>query len=172
MDFLHHSPFSSIFYTTLSLKCLFIDFLYLCIIPKTLSFSLSLSLDRLHNSLPLQLFDLGLIIILRQAVPPVLQGLSDHGGDVGVVVLGPAPVTLHDQVVLPPPRGAGTTEPPTHLSLVISWPTTSVESGQKERKLMLMIWSNLKYLNWFDQNILWIKYTDRNFRCMSFISNY
>lgn len=116
------SPFSLslIFYTTLSLKSLFIDFLYLCIIPKTLSFSLSLSLDRLHNSLPLQLFDLGLIIILRQAVPPVLQGLSDHGGDVGVVVLGPAPVTLHDQVVLPPPRGAGTTEPPTHLSLVIS----------------------------------------------------
>lgn len=116
------TPFSLslVFYTTLSLKSLFIDCLHLWIIQKTLSLSLSLFLDFLHDSFPLQLFDFGLIVVLRQPVPPVLQGLSDHGEDVGVVVLGPALVPLHDQVVLPTPRGAGTTEPPPDLSLIIS----------------------------------------------------
>lgn len=115
------TPFSLalVFYTTLSFKSLFIDCLHLWIIQK-ISLPLSLFLDFLHNSFPLQLFDFGLMVVLRQPVPPVLQGLSDHGGDVGVVVLGPAPVPLHDQVVLPTPRVAGTTEPPPDLSLIIS----------------------------------------------------
>eukprot|EP00232_Nephroselmis_pyriformis_P022910 CAMPEP_0182864900 /NCGR_PEP_ID=MMETSP0034_2-20130328/7407_1 /TAXON_ID=156128 /ORGANISM="Nephroselmis pyriformis, Strain CCMP717" /LENGTH=360 /DNA_ID=CAMNT_0024997173 /DNA_START=26 /DNA_END=1108 /DNA_ORIENTATION=- len=77
----------------------------------------------LHGRLPRH----GLVVLLRELVPPVQQRLADHRGHHRVVVRPPLLEALVDERALPPPLGAADPVPPPDLPLVVIRTPAQVE---------------------------------------------